>query len=97
MKDLSLARALLACFGFTFLNPHVNLDTVILIGSVSQQRPAPWVFGWGACLASLVWFAALGFGARLLAPWFESSRAWRVLDALIALTMGVLAAMLVTG
>jgi L-lysine exporter family protein LysE/ArgO len=95
--SVSLARALTACFAFTFLNPHVYLDTVVLLGSVSQQRLAPWVFGWGACLSSLVWFSALGFGARLLAPWFESARAWRILDTLIALVMGTLAAMLVAG
>ena len=95
--SVSLGNALLACCAFTFLNPHVYLDTVILLGSVSQQRTAPWVFGWGACLASLVWFSTLGFGARLLAPWFQSTRAWRILDTLIALVMGLLAAMLVAG
>ena len=95
--SVDLATALLACFAFTFLNPHVYLDTVILLGFVAQQRTDPWVFGWGACLASLVWFAALGFGARVLAPWFESARAWRILDSLIALVMGTLAVLLVVG
>jgi L-lysine exporter family protein LysE/ArgO len=85
----TLTAALLACFGFTFLNPHVYLDTVVLLGSIANQRPDPgrWLFGLGASLASLVWFSALGFGARLLAPWFQSTTAWRVLDGLIALTM----------
>jgi L-lysine exporter family protein LysE/ArgO len=95
--NIRLASALLACFAFTFLNPHVYLDTVILLGSVAQQRAAPWIFGWGACLASLLWFAALGFGARFLAPWFESTGAWRMLDSLVALVMGALALMLVSG
>jgi len=88
-----LPAALAACFGFTFLNPHVYLDTVVLLGSIANQRPdsGRWVFGVGACIGSLLWFSALGFGARFLAPWFQTRRAWRVLDSLIALTMGVMA------
>lgn len=93
----SLPAALAMCFGFTFLNPHVYLDTVVLLGSVGNQRAQPWVFGWGACLGSLCWFSALGFGARLLAPWFEKPVAWRILDTLIALCMGALAVMLLRG
>jgi len=94
----TLATALAACFAFTFLNPHVYLDTVVLLGSLANQRPDPgrWVFGAGAMSASLCWFAALGFGARFLAPLFASVRAWRVLDAVIAVTMWALAAMLLT-
>jgi L-lysine exporter family protein LysE/ArgO len=94
---VTLAAALAACFAFTFLNPHVYLDTVVLIGAIANQRPDPgrWIFGAGAMSASLCWFAALGFGARFLAPWFETVLAWRVLDALIALTMWMLAGMLV--
>lgn len=93
---VTLATALAACFGFTFLNPHVYLDTVVLLGSLANQRPDPgrWIFGAGAVSASLFWFGALGFGARFLAPLFETVRAWRVLDALIALTMVALAGML---
>lgn len=96
---VSLATALAACFGFTFLNPHVYLDTVVLLGSIANQRPDPgrWVFGAGACVASLVWFSALGFGARFLAPLFQTTTAWRVLDSLIALTMGALALGLLLG
>ncbi len=92
----SLPTALLACFGFTFLNPHVYLDTVVLLGSMAHQRPAPghWWFGAGAMLASLGWFTALGFGARYLAPLFASVRAWVVLDGVIALTMLGLAGLL---
>lgn len=94
---VTLAAALAACFAFTFLNPHVYLDTVVLLGAIANQRPDPgrWVFGAGAMSASLCWFAALGFGARFLAPWFATVLAWRVLDALISLTMWMLAGMLV--
>jgi L-lysine exporter family protein LysE/ArgO len=95
---VTLAAALAACFAFTFLNPHVYLDTVVLLGAIANQRPDPgrWVFGAGAVSASLCWFAALGFGARFLAPLFATVMAWRVLDALIALTMWTLAAMLLS-
>ena len=94
----TLATALSACFGFTFLNPHVYLDTVVLLGSIANQRPDPgrWVFGAGACLGSALWFSALGFGARFLAPLFQTTAAWRVLDSLIALTMFALALTLLT-
>jgi L-lysine exporter family protein LysE/ArgO len=88
--------ALVTCFGFTFLNPHVYLDTVVLLGSIANQRPDPgrWIFGWGACAASLCWFSALGFGARLLGPVFEHVSAWRVLDSSIALVMFGMAGLL---
>jgi L-lysine exporter family protein LysE/ArgO len=93
---LSLGAALSACFAFTFLNPHVYLDTVVLVGSIANQRgdTARWVFGAGACLASVCWFSALGFGARLLGPVFEKVIAWRVLDSVIAVVMLALAASL---
>lgn len=96
---VSLSSALLACFGFTFLNPHVYLDTVVLLGSIANQRPDPgrWVFGAGAALGSVLWFSALGFGARFLAPLFQTTLAWRVLDSLIALTMWTLAGLLLSG
>ena len=91
---LSLGAALASCFAFTFLNPHVYLDTVVLLGSIaSQHGEARWVFGAGAAWGSLVWFSVLGFGARLLQPVFARPLAWRMLDALIALTMGALALM----
>ena len=95
-QAVSLTAAFAACFGFTFLNPHVYLDTVVLLGSIANQRPGAqrWVFGAGAGLASVVWFSALGFGARFLAPLFQRATAWRVLDSLIALTMFILAMML---
>ena len=93
---LSVGAALSACFAFTFLNPHVYLDTVGLLGAIANQRgdTGRWVFGAGACAASLCWFSALGFGARLLGPVFETVTAWRVLDMLIALAMLTLAASL---
>ena len=92
-------RALAICFGFTFLNPHVYLDTVVLLGALANQRPdaGRWTFGWGACAASLCWFSALGFGARLLGPVFQHVGAWRVLDSSIALVMFVMAGLLVAG
>jgi len=71
----------------TWLNPHVYLDTVVLIGSVSAQYDNRLAFGLGAATASVVFFFALGYGARLLTPFFRNPRAWQVLDILIALTM----------
>jgi len=92
----SLGRVLLTCLAFTLLNPHVYLDTVVLLGSLSTRYAdgGNWSFGWGACTASLLWFCALGFGARLLLPWFRAAAAWRVLDGLIALLMLALSAVL---
>jgi L-lysine exporter family protein LysE/ArgO len=95
----SLASALAACFGFTFLNPHVYLDTVVLLGAIANQHgeAGRWVFGTGAAAGSVLWFSALGFGARFLALLFQTTLAWRVLDGLIALVMGTLAVMLLRG
>lgn len=87
------AKTLAQAVAFTLLNPHVYLDTVLLVGSIGAQQPAA-LQGWfvaGASTASLGWFLALGFGARWLAPWFARPRAWQVLDGLIGLTMWVLA------
>jgi L-lysine exporter family protein LysE/ArgO len=92
-----LAGVLAQAAAFTLLNPHVYLDTVLLVGSMGAQQAAalrPW-FVAGASLASLTWFGSLGFGARWLAPWFARPRAWQILDGLIGLTMGVLAIALV--
>lgn len=93
---LSRAAALAQAAAFTLLNPHVYLDTVLLVGSIGAQQPAPLrgVFIAGASSASLLWFVGLGYGARWLAPWFARPQAWRVLDALIGLTMLVLAGLL---
>ena len=96
-SSLSLGAAVAQAAAFTLLNPHVYLDTVLLVGSIGAQQPAA-LRGWfiaGAAGASLVWFSLLGFGARWLAPWFARPRAWQVLDGLIGVTMFVLSALLV--
>lgn len=78
----------LACLAMTWLNPHVYLDTVFLLGSVAADRgPQRWTFGLGAVLASVCWFAALGFGARLLSGVLGRPSSWRVLDGLVAAMM----------
>ena len=94
---LTWAAAMTQAAAFTLLNPHVYLDTVLLVGSIGAQQPADlqvW-FVAGASSASLLWFCALGFGARWLAPLFAKPRAWQVLDILIGLTMWALSAKLV--
>lgn len=89
----SARRALLETLAVSLLNPHVYLDTVLLMGSVGAQQPGPLrpAFLAGACTASLGWFASLGFGARMMAPVFARPAAWRALDALVALTMWAIA------
>ncbi|MEO7720335.1 MAG: LysE/ArgO family amino acid transporter [Pseudolysinimonas sp.] len=88
-RALAVAATALA---LTWLNPHVYLDTVLLLGSVANTHgDARWAFGGGAGLGSILWFSALGFGARLLAPLFARPIAWRLLDAVIAVVMLVLA------
>lgn len=94
----SLARgaAVAQAAAFTLLNPHVYLDTVLLVGSVGVQQPAG-LRGWfiaGASSASVGWFLLLGYGARRLAPWFVRPRAWQLLDRAIGATMFVLAVLL---
>jgi L-lysine exporter family protein LysE/ArgO len=90
----SLRRAILTLLALTWLNPHVYLDTVVLLGSISAQYPDRVSFGVGAVTASFVFFFALGYGARLLSPLFAKPRSWQVLDAIIALTMWAIAAKL---
>jgi L-lysine exporter family protein LysE/ArgO len=93
---LSLGAALAQAAAFTLLNPHVYLDTVLLVGSIGAQQPSglrAWFIA-GASTASVAWFSALGFGARWLAPWFARPRAWQILDGLIGATMFVLSALL---
>jgi L-lysine exporter family protein LysE/ArgO len=93
---LSLKAALAACAAFTLLNPHVYLDTVILVGSLAApySGQARWAYGIGAASASFVWFFSLAYGARILTPVFAKPIAWRVLDALIACVMFLIAAKL---
>jgi L-lysine exporter family protein LysE/ArgO len=93
----TLGATVLTCLALTYLNPHVYLDTVLLLGSVAQQHPHRWLFGLGAAAASLVWFTALGAGAHRLAPLLARPSAWRVLDGLIAVVMVTVAAMLLLG
>lgn len=85
----------------TWLNPHVYLDTVLLLGSIAAVHDdvsgGRWWFGIGACMGSIVWFSGLGFGARLLAPLLARPRAWRVLDGLVAATMVFVAVHLALG
>jgi L-lysine exporter family protein LysE/ArgO len=93
----SLRRALLTCLALTWLNPHVYLDTVVLLGSVSAQYDDTLGFGVGAVTASFSFFFALGYGARLLAPVFRRPASWRVLDVIVGLTMWGIAAKLLLG
>ncbi|MEP3330577.1 LysE/ArgO family amino acid transporter [Sedimentitalea sp.] len=86
-----LVTSLMTVLAFTWLNPHVYLDTVVLIGSISAQYPDRLQFGLGAVASSFVFFFALGYGARLLAPLFSRARAWQVLDVLIAVIMWAIA------
>jgi L-lysine exporter family protein LysE/ArgO len=82
----------LTAAALTWLNPHVYLDTVVLLGAVAAaQGDLRWHFGAGAAVASVVWFSALGVGARLLRPLFARPGAWRVLDGMVAVVMTVLA------
>ncbi len=88
--EVTTARAaVLTTLAVTLLNPHVYLDTVVLLGSLSGQFPGAGrlAFAVGAIFASLVWFLALSLGARLLAPLFRRPIAWRILDSLVCLTM----------
>jgi L-lysine exporter family protein LysE/ArgO len=89
----SLKAAIAQCLAFTFLNPHVYLDTVVLVGGISsqyigQQKTA---FAAGAMAASFIWFFSLGYGARLLQPVFAKPRAWQILDLIIAAVMTMIA------
>ncbi|MGK9147084.1 LysE/ArgO family amino acid transporter [Plantibacter flavus] len=93
---LSLRSAVLTVLGLTWLNPHVYLDTVLLLGSIANTHGevGRWWFALGAVLGSFVWFTALGYGARLLRGLFAKPVAWRVLDASIAVVMILLAVLL---
>ena len=88
----SLGKAVSVLLAFTFLNPHVYLDTIVLLGGVSGQYSGDLrvAFGTGASVASFLWFFSLGYGAKWLAPLFSRPAAWRVLDGLIALIMALL-------
>ncbi|MDK3258822.1 LysE family transporter [Blastococcus capsensis] len=86
-----LLASVVTCLALTWLNPHVYLDTVLLLGSVADSLGAGrWWFGAGAALGSVLWFSALGYGARFLRPLFARPAAWRILDAGIAVVMTLL-------
>ncbi|MDQ4213542.1 LysE/ArgO family amino acid transporter [Microbacterium capsulatum] len=91
-----LAPVIVATLAFTWLNPNVYLDTVLLIGSIAATHgDERWLFAAGAIVASVVWFFALGFGARHLGRWLRTPRAWRILDTIIAAVLVVLGVSLV--
>lgn len=89
----SLKRVVLACLAITYLNPHVYLDTMVLMGSVgnAQGDPARWWFAIGGGVASIIWFAVLGYGARALTRFFATPRSWQILDWIIVVVMLVIA------
>ena len=91
-----LLPVILTCLALTWLNPHVYLDTVFLLGTVANTHGEErWLFAAGAMAASIVWFFGLAFGARLLSRWLSTPRAWRILDAVIAVVMVALGVSLV--
>lgn len=91
-----LTAVIAIALALTWLNPHVYLDTVLMLGSIAATHGnTRWLFAGGAILASVLWFTALGYGARGLARWLNTPRAWRILDALIAIVMIAIAASLV--
>ena len=98
-QSLSRRGAAVRALALTFLNPHVYLDTVLLLGSLAahQGETGRWWFALGASLASLAWFIGLGYGARLLSPLLARRSAWQVLDVLIGLTMLAIALSLALG
>ncbi len=98
-QQTGLRVAVTTVLALTWLNPHVYLDTVLLLGAVASQQDAAerWWWTGGAVLASFLWFGVLGFGARLLRPLFARPRAWRVLDASIAVVMIALGVRLAVG
>jgi L-lysine exporter family protein LysE/ArgO len=83
-----LVQVIVTCLALTWLNPHVYLDTVVLLGAIANEhRDDRWLFGIGAVTASAVWFISLGLGARRLANLFANALTWRILDGLIAVMM----------
>jgi L-lysine exporter family protein LysE/ArgO len=96
---MSRRSATVRATALTWLNPHVYLDTVLLVGSIANTHghTGRWWFALGATLASVLWFSGLGFGARFASPLLALPRAWQVLDVLIGLTMLGIALMLASG
>jgi L-lysine exporter family protein LysE/ArgO len=96
---VGIGAALSTVLALTWLNPHVYLDTVLLLGSVANQQTQDlrWWFGAGAITASVAWFSALGFGARVLRPFFARPSSWRILDGFVAAVMLTLGMRLAVG
>jgi L-lysine exporter family protein LysE/ArgO len=95
---LTTAVAISTTLGLTLLNPHVYLDTVLLLGSVASAYGLNrWWFGLGAAIGSIAWFFSLGFGARMLKPVFAKAIAWRILDIAIAIVMFAIGGSLLFG
>ncbi|MEL0286397.1 MAG: LysE/ArgO family amino acid transporter [Paracoccaceae bacterium] len=90
----SYKNAVLICLALTWLNPHVYLDTVILLSSIALQSETPFLFGAGAMSGSFIFFFSLGYGARFLAPVFQNPQSWRILDLVICLIMWSIAVQL---
>ncbi|CAH0196031.1 MULTISPECIES: LysE/ArgO family amino acid transporter [unclassified Microbacterium] len=91
-----LVPVVLTVLALTWLNPHVYLDTVLMLGSIAATHgDERWIFAAGAVVASIVWFTALGYGARYLGRWLNTARAWRILDGVIAVIMIALAVSLI--
>lgn len=93
----TLKGVVIATLAVTFLNPHIYLDTIVLMGSISSNFPGTgrYIFGAGAITASFIWFFSLSFGGRALAPYFEKPVAWRVLDTMIGIIMWLIALSLI--
>ncbi len=96
-KTTTLKATILTCLALTWLNPHVYLDTLVLVGSVAAQSDNRVAFGAGAMTASFVFFFSLGYGARALAPIFKRPRAWQGLDIFVGLLMWTIALALILG
>ena len=93
--EVSKKKVLIAALGFTFLNPHVYLDTVILLGSLANQWASDkWFFATGAMVASIAWFSFIGFASRFASRFMTKPKFWKILDTVIALVMFTLAATL---
>lgn len=90
-KTSSLQQTLILCLTFSWLNPHVYLDTVVLLGSISSQYAHKVAFASGAVTASFIFFFSLGYGARLLEPVFKKPKAWQILDIIIGVVMWLIA------
>ncbi|GAA4528920.1 LysE/ArgO family amino acid transporter [Brachybacterium paraconglomeratum] len=97
-RGSGLGAVVATALALTWLNPHVYLDTVLLLGSIASTHGAQaWLFALGAVVGSTIWFTALGFGARGLGRVLSSARSWRVLDGVVAVTMVMVAGMLALG